>query len=71
MLEKEIKILEIDMEAIVKKLENFWAIKTFEWMIHDVYYDFPSDSKKAKMQENNRMFRVRKKRGNSYIYYQE
>jgi adenylate cyclase class IV len=36
-------------------------------MIHDVYYDFPSDSKKAKMQENNRMFRVRTK-GETHIY---
>lgn len=61
MLEKEIKILNINQEEIIKKLEDFWAKRTFEGEIHDVYYDFPSDSKKAKMQENNRMFRVRKK----------
>jgi predicted adenylyl cyclase CyaB len=67
MLEKEIKILNINQEEIIQKLEDFWAVKTFEGMIHDVYYDFPSDSKKAKMQENNRMFRVRTK-GETHIY---
>lgn len=61
MLEKEIKILEINVQEICEKLEKFWAKKTFDGVIHDVYYDFPSDSKKAKMQQNNRMFRVRKK----------
>ena len=61
MLEKEIKILNINQEEIIKKLEDFWAIKTFEGEIHDVYYDFPSDEKKDKMHANNRMFRVRKK----------
>ncbi|MCP4523043.1 MAG: CYTH domain-containing protein [Candidatus Gracilibacteria bacterium] len=67
MLEKEIKILEIDRDAIVKKLEAFGAEKTFEGIIHDVYYDFPSDGKKDKMQENNRMFRVRQK-GETHLY---
>lgn len=61
MLEKEIKILEINQSEIIKKLESFWAEKTFEWVIHDVYYDFPGDGKKHKMHENKRMFRVRKK----------
>ncbi len=60
MLEKEIKILEIDVWDIVKKLESFWAKKTFEGYIHDIYYDFP-DQDKNKLEANKRIFRVRKK----------
>ncbi len=61
MLEKEIKILEIPVDEVVKKLEDLWAKKTFEWFIHDVYYDFPTDTPKNKMEANGRMFRLRKK----------
>lgn len=60
MLEKEIKILEIDLEKLQKKLESIWAIKIFEWFIHDIYYDF-SDNWKFKMEDNQRLFRVRQK----------
>lgn len=60
MLEKEIKILEIDIAQVVKKLEWFWAEKTFDGFIHDVYYDFPANPN-LKMEDNDRMFRVRKK----------
>jgi adenylate cyclase class IV len=62
MLEKEIKILDIDVELLQKKLEELWAIKTFEWYIHDIYYDFhDEDSDKLKMENNKRLFRVRQK----------
>lgn len=67
MLEKEIKILDIDINEICTKLENLGAQRTFDGIIHDVYYDFPSDAKKPKMQQNNRMFRVRKK-GETHLY---
>jgi predicted adenylyl cyclase CyaB len=60
MLEKEIKILEVDVEDLQKKLEALWAEKTFEWYIHDIYYDFPWDTG-DKMEANKRLFRVRKK----------
>lgn len=60
MLEKEIKILEIDKKDIVNKLIDLWAIQTFDWFIHDVYYDFP-DWDWMKMENNKRLFRVRKK----------
>ncbi len=60
MLEKEIKILEVDLEKLQKKLEELWAKKTFEGYIHDIYYDFP-DEDKNKMEANKRLFRVRKK----------
>ena len=57
MLEKEIKILEINKAEILKKLESLWAKKTFEGFIHDIYYDFPA----WKMEWKKRFFRVRKK----------
>ena len=66
MLEKEIKILEIDHEAVVQKLESLGAKKSFEGFIHDVYYDF-LDEEGHKLELNGRMFRLRKK-GEEHIY---
>ena len=66
MLEKEIKILEIDRKQLEEKLLSLGAVKTFEWVIHDVYYDFP-DNDVNKMEANGRMFRLRKK-GEEHIY---
>lgn len=60
MLEKEIKILDIDKKSVEEKLLKLGAIKTFDWFIHDIYYDFP-DWDNMKMEENKRLFRVRKK----------
>ncbi len=60
MLEKEIKILDIDMEEVSEKLRKLWAKKNFEWFIHDTYYDFP-DEWKDKMEANSRIFRIRQK----------
>jgi adenylate cyclase class IV len=67
MLEKEIKILEINKEEIVEKLLAMGAEKTFEGFVHDVYYDFPDDAPKNKMEANGRMFRLRQK-GEEHIY---
>lgn len=62
MLEKEIKILDINVEKVQKKLEKLWAIKTFEGFIHDIYYDFhDEETSELKMEANKRLFRVRKK----------
>lgn len=66
MLEKEIKILEIDKEKLIKTLENLGAKRTFEGVVHDVYYDFPDDDA-HKMEANNRLFRLRRK-GEEHIY---
>ena len=60
MLEKEIKILEIDVAQVQKTLLELGAEKTFEGFIHDIYYDFP-DTDKNKMEANGRIFRLRKK----------
>jgi adenylate cyclase class IV len=61
MLEKEIKILDINPQEIIAKLEEFGAKRTFEGFIHDVYYDFPEEDENNKMEDNKRLFRVRKK----------
>lgn len=60
MLEKEIKVLDINQEKTIKMLEKLWAEKTFEWFIHDIYYDF-IEWENHKMEENKRIFRIRKK----------
>jgi adenylate cyclase class IV len=57
MLEKELKILDIDVEKVKITLLDLGARETFDGFIHDIYYDFPGD----KMDENKRVFRVRKK----------
>jgi adenylate cyclase class 2 len=67
MLEKEIKILEINKSEIVEKLLEMGAEQTFEGFVHDVYYDFPDDAPKNKMEANGRMFRLRQK-GEEHIY---
>lgn len=67
MLEKEIKILEIDKEEIIEKLIALGAEKSFEGFVHDIYYDFPDDAPKNKMEANGRMFRLRQ-RGEEHIY---
>ncbi|PZM86544.1 hypothetical protein DLH72_00550 [Candidatus Gracilibacteria bacterium] len=66
MLEKEIKILDINKEKTIKKLEKLGALKTFEGFIHDVYYDF-LDGENYKLDQNKRLFRVRKK-GDMHLY---
>ena len=60
MLEKEIKILDVDVKKLEKRLIELWAEKSFEWFIHDVYYDFPGEEG-LKMEDNKRLFRVRQK----------
>jgi len=60
MLEKEIKILDINVWELQEKLEKLWAKKTFEGYIHDIYYDFPGEDW-DKMEANKRLFRVRQK----------
>lgn len=63
MLEKEIKILEINKDEIISKLESMWVEKTFEGYIHDIYYDFPWET----IDGEARIFRVRKK-GEEHLY---
>ncbi|NVP17511.1 CYTH domain-containing protein [Candidatus Gracilibacteria bacterium] len=66
MLEKEIKILEINKEEVINKLEALGAVKSFDGFIHDIYYDF-IDGDCNKLQDNKRLFRVRQK-GEVHLY---
>ena len=68
MLEKEIKILDVNVQDLQKQLEKLWAEKTFEWFIHDIYYDFHDEENNShKMEANKRLFRVRQK-GDIHMY---
>lgn len=66
MLEKEIKILEVNTLEVVNKLLDLWAIKTFEWHIKDVYFDFHNQVEN-KRQEAEKIFRLRQK-GDKNVY---
>lgn len=50
MKEVEVKILEIDKDEVISKLENLWAKKVFEW---DVFNDFfeNGNSKKIRLRQ--------------------
>jgi len=51
MQEIEVKILEIDKEAIISKLEKLWAKLIFDWDIENDFY----------VNQENRKIRLRKK----------
>ena len=53
--EVEKKVLNIDKDAIIKKLENLWAKEKFSWWIKDNRYDFKS----KKLTKFRMMFRTR------------
>lgn len=57
MIEKEIKILDVDVPRLCTQLEELWAKKTFDGFIHDIYYDFEGET----VDGEKRLFRVRKK----------
>ncbi len=56
-LEKEVKVLEIDPQKIIEKLENLWFEKVFEWYIKDLYYDTPDKA----YDKNEKKIRIRQK----------
>ena len=60
MLEKEIKILEVDTLCVVEKLLELWAEKTFDGHISDMYYDF-HERVAYKREESEKIFRLRQK----------
>lgn len=39
-VEEEIKVLNIDRQDTIKKLQKLGAKKVFEWEVHDIYYDY-------------------------------
>lgn len=59
MLEIEVKILEINKEEIISKLENLWALKTFSWDIENDFF-YNAEWKRV---------RLRKMWGKNFITY--
>ena len=56
-VETEIKVLWVNQEELIKKMEKLWYEKTFEWIIDDIYYDFAELS----LDKQDLSFRIRKK----------
>jgi len=61
--EVEKKILWIDLEWLIKKLEDYWAEETFDGLIEDNRYDFENHI----LKEDAIFFRTRETRKKSYI----
>ncbi len=62
--ERELKILDINVEDVISILEGLWADKVFEWGIEDIYYDY-KDWRLDKWKEK-RSFRIRRKTDTSW-----
>lgn len=61
-IEKELKILEIDPIKVQERLLALGATKNFEGNVHDIYYDTPGNDLSAQ----KKRVRIRKK-GNYYL----
>ncbi len=57
MQETEVKILEINKEDIIKKIESLGATKTFEGVVAAAYFDTPE----KKLSRENKTLRLRKR----------
>lgn len=62
MIEKELKILDINPLKLIKKLEKYGAGKVFAGKIADQYYDFPENE----LKEKGRSLRIRTINGDSH-----
>lgn len=40
-IEKEVKILDVDVKSIISKLDSLGATKIFDWIVDDIYFDLP------------------------------
>lgn len=72
-IEEEVKVLNINKEKVIEKLEWMWAKKVFEWKIHDIYYDYPEPHETLEQKWGIKStFRIRKKTdidGNVKYFY--
>jgi len=69
-IEREIKVLDVNIEEVVKKLLWLWAIKVFDGWVHDVYIDYADkelENKDAKVSFRFR-FKISEK-GKLSIFY--
>ncbi len=67
MKEIEVKILEIDVEEIDKKLKKIGAEKVFEGEIVSIYFDFPD----RLLEKEGKILRLRQKGAKSILTYKE
>jgi len=65
--EIEVKILEIDVEEIDKKLKKIGAEKVFEGEIVSIYFDFPD----RLLEKEGKILRLRQKGAKSILTYKE
>ncbi|MFQ5620300.1 MAG: CYTH domain-containing protein, partial [Candidatus Nanoarchaeia archaeon] len=65
MREVEGKILEIDREVVIKKLEALGAKKIFEGELRAFYYDFPDGS----IRKRHHHARLRKENDKVFLVY--
>lgn len=56
-VETEIKVLNVNHESIIAKMEQLWYQKTFSWEVDDIYFDFPD----LWLDKQDLSFRIRKK----------
>jgi len=61
--EIEIKILEVDLKEITKKLEDLWAKRIFWWWLKDNRYDFDDKG----LRKQNIIFRTRETSSWDYL----
>ncbi len=66
MREVELKVLEIDVEAVKRKLEKREFRKVFEGIIHSCYFDV-----NGKLRETGRVLRLRRKGNVTLLTYKE
>ena len=67
MIEKEVKVLEIEKKEIIEKLNKLNAKKVFEGKILTEYYDF----KNIQMKNKNSILRIRRMGEKSFFEYKE
>ena len=67
MKEIEVKILEIDVEEIEKKLKKMEAEKVFEGEVVSIYFDFPDKL----LEREGKILRLRQKGDKVILTYKE
>ncbi len=65
-LEIEVKILQIDVEETMRKIEKFGGVKTYEGEVITTYYD-----SRNKLDKQGRVLRLRRKDGKTEVTFKE
>lgn len=72
-VEEEVKVLNINRIALLNKLTELWIEKVFEWVVEDVYYDYPEGQESLERVGGIKStFRIRKRiedwKNSKYFY---